>query len=446
MNKEQKLVEFEYEFFYKLKENNPNIIILSVYKGMNNYINFKCSKCGYVGKVKARDLKNGRTKCGVCSGRKTVKGVNTIEITHPQNLIYFVDIEDAKSHTYGSNEKVDMKCPICNTIRNYSIIKLNSRGFVCTKCTDNRSYPEKFMYNLLDQLKLKFKSEVIFKWSGKYRYDFVFNEFIVEMDGLFHKVDNNMNGTTAEQSKQTDDIKDAIAIENGYEIIRIEAYESNFLYLKNKVLNSNLKNILNLKYVDWQKLELDIINKSLLLEVSELWKKGTRHFEIADILHINKQKVTSLLKTSARVGMTNYDPIINKFVYKPISSNSVAVKCLNDNKIFYSMKQAELYYGIYKNGVGSVCHGERLSVHNLEFDFVETTPEIQAKKDDMRKNNCKGHASKSVQCIETQEIFKSASECDRQMGFSIGLTSGYISGFRNNKDGFHFKFVSKGDK
>ena len=63
--------------------------------------------------IEENSLKNGNG-CSCCYGRTVVKGINDISTTNPEMVKYFVNIEDAYTHTYCSNEKVLMRCPNCN--------------------------------------------------------------------------------------------------------------------------------------------------------------------------------------------------------------------------------------------------------------------------------------------------------------------------------------------
>lgn len=60
---------------------------------------------------------------------------------------------------------------------------------LCDKCYKKTwSYPEKFVYYLLDQAKIKFKIHKKFDWSDKREYDFYLFDYkyIIETHGIQH--------------------------------------------------------------------------------------------------------------------------------------------------------------------------------------------------------------------------------------------------------------------
>lgn len=115
---------------------------------------------------------------------------------------YFVNIEDTYMHTYSSNKKVLMKCPDCGYKKEMQIHALYRNGIACPQCGDGISYSEKFIFNLLKQLKNKNKLNNFIwqykksnnEWCDKYKYDFYFEKnnekYIIEVHGLQHYKDN----------------------------------------------------------------------------------------------------------------------------------------------------------------------------------------------------------------------------------------------------------------
>lgn len=120
----------------------------------------------------------------------------------------------------------------------------------------------------------------------------------------------------------------------------------------------------------------------------------------------------------------------------------IEVICLDTNAIFKSAKEAELFYGFKKDNVGSVCRGERLTIHGLRFDFVETTEEIQELKREIIKNKSKAfHNVKKVICNELNKMFESSSETSRYFGHSSGYASDLILKNKESAEGYTFKYI-----
>ena len=196
---------------------------------------------------------------------------NTIVITHPELVKYLVNKDDALK-SYGSNKKVPMKCPDCEFEKPMRINTLVNYGFGCPRCGDGVSYPNKFIFNFLEQIikleKIKeFKTEKIFNWlvyefkhklrKGKLDCYFEVNSsaYVIEMDGGWHKKDNAISGQTKEESKFIDDEKDRLCKEHDIEVIRIDCGESKLELIKNNIMKSNLPQILNFdeEDIDWLK-------------------------------------------------------------------------------------------------------------------------------------------------------------------------------------------------
>ena len=74
-----------------------------------------------------------------------------------------------------------------------------------------------------------------------------FDNYIIEVDGGFHKRVHNKSKLTLNDIKYIDSMKDKLAVDNGYKLIRIAAYESDMDYMKNSIINSTLSKIYNLK-------------------------------------------------------------------------------------------------------------------------------------------------------------------------------------------------------
>ena len=94
--------------------------------------------------------------CPYCSNQKVLKGYNDIATTHSHYARYFVNINDAHNHSYGSNKKVELKCPECKHIKTMTINNLTRQGLSCDLCSDGISYPEKLMASILTKLNIKF--------------------------------------------------------------------------------------------------------------------------------------------------------------------------------------------------------------------------------------------------------------------------------------------------
>ena len=92
--------------------------------------------------------------------KNVIQGENDLYTTHPEYVKYFVNEEDSKRTSYGSNKKFLMKCPECGYEKLQTVNRLISQGFACQCCSDGISYGEKFILNLLIKLNIQFITQL----------------------------------------------------------------------------------------------------------------------------------------------------------------------------------------------------------------------------------------------------------------------------------------------
>ena len=156
-------------------------------------------------------------------------------------------------------------------------------------CNDGISYVEKFMYNALKQLDIKFStqlSKTVFKWCDKYRYDFYFEynnkQYICEINGLQHyeesfkNVKSNRNRRTLKEEQKNDKLKKELALKNDIKednYIVIDCRYSELEWIKEHILNSNLAKIFDLSNIDWLKCH-EFACCTRVKEACDLWESG----------------------------------------------------------------------------------------------------------------------------------------------------------------------------
>jgi len=392
-------IDFKIEIGSSLKDNKKDLIILdreyrerviSIGKPIHEkWYKYKCNKCGYdEGWIVESNLLIGAKGCSCCKGMTTVEGINDIPTTAPWMVKYFQGgYDEAKLYTKSSGLKITPICDICGQIKDKEIKisdinKTHSIG--CPNCSDGMSFPNKIMFNLLEQLKYlnkinEFETEQTFDWLKfefndkirKGRLDFYFEinsvHYGVEMDGSFHSKDNSMNGQTKEESKFIDNEKDRLCLEQGVKVIRIESLKSELEYIKNNIMQSNLSELLNFKEsdIDWLKCEEFACN-SLVKIICE-YKKNNPDSTTSDICKImNLAKTTTIryLKQGSKLNWCDYDvKKERKNKGKKISGNnhylSRKVICLNTLEEFDTAVDAKNKYNASK--ICECCMGKRKS-------------------------------------------------------------------------------------
>ena len=318
------------------------------YKNNQSYKAYtvKCNVDNHIYPTIESNLYNGHG-CPLCTNQVVVKGINDMGTTNPKSLKYVVNIEDAYTHTFKSTKRIMFKCPHCGYEKKMKICDFTIDGFSCNKCGDGISYPNKFAFNLLEQLGLDFTPEYSPEWINPKKYDFFFTykskDYILEMDGGWHGKNNTLSGKTKEKSIADDKYKDYMAKENGIHVIRIACDRSRIDEIINNILNSGLSKLFNLNDINWSECEKYACS-SLVKIACDYWNNGIHSTaEIGKLMKINYCTVCRYLKIGVILEICNYN--INK-VRKTQQENvrkivkqtrSKPIICIDTNQVFSSM-------------------------------------------------------------------------------------------------------------
>jgi len=298
------------------------------------------------------------------SGRKrslNCNKCNTISITHPELIKYLVNKDDVYKYSYGSTKSISMICPDCGYEKKIGINTLINQGFTCPRCSDGKSFPEKFMFIFLEQLLNKYfqaqLSRKSFTWCGNYKYDFYIDNItcIIETHGLQHYEETKSNWNNLKEIQQNDILKEKLAKYNGIKnYIVIDCRYSELEWIKNSIMNSELPILLNFKEedIDWLKCHKYACN-SLVKKVCELWNSGININQIAEIFKLYSNSIRRYLKKGTKLGWCNYVP-----KKEMIKNQSKLVICLNTKEIFNSILEASKKYNTYDSSISTCCKGK----------------------------------------------------------------------------------------
>ena len=395
----------------RIKDEKRDITLTDLrrYNGRLKY-KYTCNKCGYdKGEISEPYLNKGHG-CICCSNRVTVLGINTIWDT-AQWMVRYVGEDIAKTHCCNSNKYIYPTCPDCGAVKDKKIPIYNIylRHSIGCSCRDRISFPEKFMFSILDQLKNKgiigcIESEKIYDWCKYYnpyknkesfgRYDFVIEDMklIIETDGEFHRRDNNMNGQSKEESEWIDGIKDKLAKDNGYKIIRISDKGD----LKDNIIHSELNDIFDLSIIDWNKcLEFGLTN---LMRLACKYKKENPNLttvDISKIMNVSSVTVRNWLKIGSGLNLCSYNPKIDGK-----NKNNLQLICLNNGIIFESLRDCErkseeiLGVHIDRKSITRVCKNKQKSTKGYTFKFIKDLTEeeyikynVERKLEELKKGD-----------------------------------------------------------
>ena len=228
---------------------------------------------------------------------------NSIAKIRP-DLIPYIKNGDEYKYSVKSGKKIDCQCIYCGDKKKMTISKLVDRGFSCNRCGDGISYPEKLMYSLLKELNIKFIFQYSPEWAKPKRYDFYFeynNErILVETHGRQHFEDGGINTKweSLEYQRKNDKLKKDLALANGIKeenYIIIDCRESNLDFIKNNILKSQLKNLLNFSTICWDNVEKSISN-NLVKEVCNYWNENYENVTTTDVGKIFNLTGTTIVK------------------------------------------------------------------------------------------------------------------------------------------------------
>lgn len=281
--------------------------------------NYSCHICNWQdGWVDEGHLLND-VGCSCCAKSIIIPYKNDLYTTNPELIKYFKNIEDTHKTTTCSKKKFLMVCPNCENEQLYSTDKLANGGFSCKKCGDGISYGEKFLYSLLQSLKINFVTQLshtTFKWCESYKYDFYIPNIntIIEVHGRQHYDDTSSDLYKYDITRDT--IKENLAKENGINnYIIIDCRKSECNYIKDSIIKSDLLNVLDVcvEEIDW--LECDkFTSKSFIVEVCEYKNQhpelSTK--DIGEVFGMARVTIQKYLQKGAILGICIYDKEFEK--------------------------------------------------------------------------------------------------------------------------------------
>lgn len=313
------------EYLQSLKDKNIKYYPIEQYINNHTIIMHHCPDCDNDFPSKPNNVLHN-WGCPFCSGRKVKVGFNDLWTVNPTVASWLYNPDDGYNYTEHSKQKVDWKCPLCgDVIKNKTIDDIVRRGLSCQLCSDGISIPEKIMGNVLSQLDINYTTQKMFDWCNvlvnnnqrkcKYDFYFVYNniEFLVETDGgLGHgNILHSRSNLTIEQTKYIDDEKDRLAGIHNINIIRIDCKSSDYEYIQNSILNSELKEIIDLSKVNWLKC-FENASNSKMVESWKLWDIGFNIEQIIETIKMSRSTVLRYLKVGMIYSKCSYIPYSNK--------------------------------------------------------------------------------------------------------------------------------------
>lgn len=370
------------EYRQKEKTNNGRRFIAN-----EKFYNYKCLDCGnedWVVEFSLDELQH--CGCNACCKypKKLVCGINDVGTTSPWAVRLFKNKEDSLKYHKYSNEKVEFVCPDCGRTYIKPICNVIANNGLSCVCSDKISYPNKFMFSILEQSGIDFEIEKAFEWSNSKRYDFYIPDYnaIIEMHGKQHyerPIIKSDKYRSVLEEMENDAQKELMAKDNGISnYYQIDCSESNKDYVKNSIISSGLFPLLGIECgsIDWDKCDMFATSNfaRTICEFKENNPNCTLH-SIAKIFKVSYKTVLSYIKIGKKYGWCSYcinddrkisEKTINRGVkpiycftndtyYRDANTASVSLSC-EDNPIFpRQLRQSIARKGNYKG---------------FKFDFV----------------------------------------------------------------------------
>lgn len=292
-------------------------------KGAKSY-RVQCLTCQNIFNMREGNIGKG-DRCPYCSNHRVKVGFNDVAHTNPELIPYFANEDDAFRYVSNSNQRVDTVCPVCNTSTGKrSVYDLSQHHIRCPMCGKGTSYPNRFMFNLLQELHMNVETEVMFDWcvfpddqntmrNVNGRYDFVLNDIktIIEMDsGLGHgrNIHSKAN-TTKESDLYRDRQKEVLAKQHGYTVMRVNCeyygHQDRFVAVKQGILRSKLPTIINLSNINWSEID-KMSQSSLLKDICDYYLSGYSVSEIAKIYKLTIPTIRVYLHKGEDCGLCTY--------------------------------------------------------------------------------------------------------------------------------------------
>ncbi len=332
-----KLFDFAVKDNYTYKKNEVILIKNNKYrvvsqerlkqgkKSVKGYF-LECFRCKKTFSLYEGNLFRG-DGCPYCSHHKIDIGNTDLWSSRPDVACLLKNKDDGFKYAEFSNKSVSFVCKQCgNDVGKRVISSVSLRGLNCQFCGRGKSYPNKLMYNVLKSLNISFETEKTFDWCSfpSYSdatvisfgiYDFVIEsmKLIIEMDGGIghgHYVIKNSR-YSIEDTIYRDSMKDSLALQNGYEVIRIDC---NYMGKDNKdkickknILSSKLSSIFDLNAIDWDFVIIES-QKNVLYEICEMYNQNLSSGEIAEILGYDVSTVIDYLHKGTELALCNFIP------------------------------------------------------------------------------------------------------------------------------------------
>ena len=175
-------------------------------------------------------------------------------------------------------------------------------------------------------------------------------------------------------------MKDKLAKQNGYEVIRI--YYNDDFKIKDNLLKSDIVKIINLNNIDWEECERFALSNRVI-EICDYWNNDKKDWEttadLEKIFKIDKITIRSYLKKGTELGWCNYNGKEELRKSNERRGKVVAMYDLEGNFIMeesstYKLKERclkELNIDLNTSNISKVCLGKQKAHKGYIFKYID---------------------------------------------------------------------------
>lgn len=411
----------------KIKEISPSIQFVDNYTTYKDLLKHYCCVCGGEFYASPSNILKGRG-CPYCHNKKVLIGLNDMWTTNPEICDLLENPNDGYRYVFGTNKKLAFRCPSCKGIRHTKPASILYNKY-CSRCRDSISYPEKFMIALLNQTDVPYEyqfTKANQKWCDKYKYDFYLEycgkKIIIETNGIQHyeKGFSAIGAQSVKEVQLNDILKKDLAEKYVDKYIVVDCRKSEYDYITNQILNSELCAIFDLSHIDFKKCHEFAID-SLIVKICTDYKNGMSVGDIMTKHKISRSGLRHYLIEGSVIGLCEYNPHINK-----LERSANKVICLDTNQEYYSIIEAKRQTRVSEYSITQSCKFHKILNTPTIYKRWMYYDEYLENKDNLPEYKFKNDNFCPVICINTGQIFNSINDAKRWIG--NGDIQGALSG------------------
>lgn len=373
----------------RIKDDKRDLVIIDTKKDYANngtfrsYVRYHCNICGYDSDYRlGSEIVSGGKGCSCCAGYVVSEKINSIPAVAPWMVMYFLGgYDEAKQYTPCSRSKIFPICPDCLRVKQepkliQDIFRTKSIGCLCG---GGKSFPEKMITNVIEQLGLKYIPEYSPEWlrgykgsTRKARFDFYLPDYqlIVEPGGVGHGgVSHSKSKVTPKEAIEKDKWKDKKAQEHGLIVIRINTEKSELNYIKNNMFEK-LGHLFDLDKVDWDKVEQLALSNTTKEICDYYMRTGVGPEKLDEVFKLHTATIRKHLKRGAKFGWCDYDSYWGVRKKVEIYKDGLCVGTYDSSTELSRRSLDDFGIELLGSSISSVANGRRNSYKGYTFKYI----------------------------------------------------------------------------